>query len=264
MGVNDLMKKFKEKVKENNFLWSTIIILATSSIYMEGFSTAAKRPFSLTDPSISYPFIKSEKYDNLKLFLICVILPFALVSLLTFIDKVENKFHRFYKTTTCYAFALSLAVFLTTFLKIRLAKLRPDFLARCGPNIKSSELSNILYDEIVCTAPLGEFALNDGYKSCPSGHSTLSMCGMLFLSIWLYQTYGKKTKNGLVSILCFAPMLVSFDVATSRIYDFKHDYYDILSGSIVGVTSTIISVVFIKLCDVDDDYDNENSGLLPI
>lgn len=257
-----MWKKFLVKVKNNLLLWGTSSTLIILAIYLELFATAARRPFSLTDKTISYPFIENEKYGDISLLLLGYVFPQLLMLALVVTDSKGQKFFRFYKTISCFTFAVALAVFTVTFSKIRLAKLRPDFLARCGPVAKSLETSSqTLYTEEVCSSPFGKAILNDGYKSCPSGHSTISMCGMLFLSLWLFRSYGQNQKSGVLKLLCFAPLFLALDVITSRIYDFKHDYFDILSGSIVGAGAVLVSGAFIEL---NEDDDSDVDPLLPL
>lgn len=250
--LKDLMTKFQELAKENLMLWSSILGLLIVSFYMEKIATPAKKPFSLSDPTIAYPFTENERYSENMLFIVCLLFPLLIITMLIVIDDIGSKFQRFYKSTSCFSFAIALSAFMTSFLKIRIAKLRPDFLARCDPT-NIGELSNnvLLYDESICSAPLGQFILNDGYKSCPSGHSSMSMCGMLFLSIWLYLTYGKTCQRGLLKLMCFIPLLLSFDVITSRIYDFRHGYFDVMFGTFVGIVCTLLSIINIELTIAD-------------
>lgn len=259
---------FMRKVSENLLLWITNGILLTLSLYIELFSVPAKRPFSLDDISISNPYVEFEKYSNTKLALVCGILPILLTSIIIVFDKKNNKFTRFYKAISCFVFSLSITVFITTFLKVRLAKLRPDFLARCAPDlskISSTSKTIALYTEEICTYPYGHFILNDGYKSCPSGHSTVSVTGMLFFSLWFYNEYAKTNKNGIIKMLCFVPFLIALDVATSRIYDFKHGYYDIITGSIIGAFGAVLGVYNLDLfAEDDEDEFPYNSSILPV
>lgn len=264
MNYLTVWKRYQDKMKENVLLWSITIILIVISLYTESYFEAAKRPFSITDAKISYPFTLYERYDDFKLLSVCVVLPLILTTMIIMVDynTFNQKFQKFYKTTSCFSFAIAITVFITTFLKIRLAKLRPDFLSRCSPNIELDEINqNIIYTEEICTAPFGEKILNDGYKSCPSGHSAVSTCGMLFLSLWIYKHYGKNNKNGIIPILCFAPLLITIDVVTSRIYDFRHDYYDIISGTVIGALGTLISIKYIEL---EEGKDDEMEIILPI
>ena len=267
MQLKDLINKFWGKVKENLLLWGINVILLTSSVYMEVFAQAATRPFSVHDIAISYPFVINEKYDNLNLVIISALLPLIVMTTLILVDQVKgNKVKRFYHTVSLFIFCMSINGFSTTFTKIRLAKLRPDFLARCGPLLKKDEMkTGILYGDEICSAPFGEFIFKDGYKSCPSGHSSVSMCGMLFLSIWLYHSYGKKLKNDnnknlITKFLCFAPILMAIDVITSRIYDFKHSYNDVICGTIVGILSVVIPVHYYNLKDIE----GEEEIILPV
>jgi diacylglycerol diphosphate phosphatase/phosphatidate phosphatase len=265
LDLQQLKDFFIMKVSENLVLWITTGFLLTFSAYLEKFGVAAKRPFSLTDLTISNPFIEFEKYNNTKLFLACGILPICIATIFIFSDKKNGKFHRFYKMISCFLFALGLSVFITTFLKVRFAKLRPDFLARCKPILKDNEISRtLLYTEEICSAPFGEFTLNDGYKSCPSGHSTVSICCMLFFSLWLYYGYGKNNKTKVMKILSFTPMLLAFDIATSRIYDFKHGYFDILSGSLIGALGAIVSVYHLGINHEEQEGEYFEDTILPL
>lgn len=267
MPINGLVKKFQDKAKGNILLWATTFSLFLLAIYWEVFSTPAKRPFSISDPRISNPFVEYERYDNFKLASLCVLLPLLAMSLLILVDNQRDKFHRFYKCVSVFTFSTGLSVFLTTFAKVRLTKLRPDFLARCGPILSKTDARTILYTEEICSMPLGEFLLDDGYKSCPSGHSTLAVSGMLFVSLWLYHTYGKNLSRAnnsgrIMRILCFSPMLLAIDICASRIYDFRHDYFDILCGGTVGALSTIIGVVVLDLSETV--IDSEAEVILPV
>lgn len=258
MPLSEILVRFKDRAQENALLWATISTLIILAGYMEKIATPAKRPFSLQDSTISYPFTESERYPENWLFILCIIGPLLVTSSLIFTDEIKGKFHRFYKTTTCLTFSIALTGFLTAFLKIRFAKLRPDFLARCGVDMEKVAMSGtsvLLHEEIVCSAPYGANILADGYKSCPSGHSSISTCGMLFVSLWLFHTYGKHNKNRLVKLICFTPVLLSLDIITSRIYDFRHGYIDILLGTVIGATCTILSVSYLDLSNVAESED---------
>lgn len=83
-------------------------------------------------------------------------------------------------------------------LKDLAGKPRPDLLARCDPDLSSAALSRykvgglgnvvsgaaLVVDWHICrnkNLP----ALNDGFSSWPSGHSSYACAGMLYLSLWL-------------------------------------------------------------------------------
>lgn len=260
MSMDEFYNRFKMKARDNVLLWAVIVVMILFAGITERFGIASTRPFSLNEIPISYPYIANEKYSDKLLLFVCFLVPLAVTTALIFSDGKSKEFQRFYKTISSFTFAMGLAVFITTFLKIRLAKLRPDFLARCGAKLKKGDLETVMFTVDICTAPYGEFVLNDGFKSCPSGHSTVSMCGMLFLSLWLYYTYAREHTNGIVKILCFTPLLVALDVVTSRIYDFKHDYYDVTLGSVIGIAATLVAVQFVHL----EELKEEQELILPV
>lgn len=241
MNFSDVVGQFQEKIRDNVFLWTLIFGLNAVSIVIELTSIPATRPFLLNDVSISYPFIESETYSDVGLIFIAIFLPVMLFGVFIYLDSKNDKFHRFYKAVSGLLFGIGLSMILTTFLKVRMTKLRPDFLARCAPLLKKGESGVGLFTHNICSAPFGERILYEGFKSNPSGHSSLAFAAMLFVSMWLYDTYGRKLQNRVLSLMCFSPLFLALDVATSRIYDFKHDYYDITFGTFIGLAGTIIS-----------------------
>lgn len=68
-------------------------------------------------------------------------------------------------------------------MKFYIGRLRPDFLARCLPDVSRAKPSDIfkygdltLYTEVICT---GERSIIlDGHKSFPSGHASMSWAGL--------------------------------------------------------------------------------------
>ncbi|TID28722.1 hypothetical protein CANINC_002349 [Pichia inconspicua] len=262
MNFDELLGKFQEKVRDNALLWTIILLLNALSIVFELTSIPATRPFSLTDISISYPFVEAERYDDLTLLFLSIMLPIALFGTFISLDNKNCKFHRFYEAISGFLFGIGLSMIFTTFLKVRMAKLRPDFLARCAPLLKKGESEIGLFTHEICSAPFGERILNEGFKSNPSGHSSLASASMLFFSLWLYDTYGRKSHNKMISLICFSPLFIAFDVATSRIYDFKHDYYDIYFGTIIGIVGALIGFLYIY----ESERDNEDTGntILPV
>ncbi|GMM29425.1 phosphatidate phosphatase [Martiniozyma asiatica (nom. inval.)] len=280
MSFGEMSDRYRDKIRNNILPWIVIALTVICSGYMEVLATPAKRPFSLTDASIGYPFAVSQKYNDFMLFVTAVIVPFGVISLISFIDNsktesIQTRFHHYYITTMKFFLSIGITIFLTTFLKIRLAKLRPDFLERCGPDISLKEIASnssdtiLLYDESICTMPLGRRLLDDGYKSCPSGHSSVAICGLGFLAIWLLQRYAYTTENsedgnnvkklnGSVWVLSCIPLLLALDIATSRIYDFRHAYWDIITGLIVGIIGLIAGFI----AAVDDS--NDHGLVLPL
>lgn len=261
MDVGHFVDRLGVKVRSNLAVWVVISTLVVSSGYMELMATPAKRMFSLVDPAISNPFELHEKYNDAWLMIMSVFVPIVLFTGVIFADfKISDKFHTFYNTLVEFCLGVSTTMFLTTFLKIRLAKLRPDFLERCGPALKLLKNANAtLYDESVCTAPMGTRILADGYKSCPSGHSSMSVVGLGFVSLWLIRRYYSKSQvKSLVVFVGLLPTLLALDVATSRISDFRHSYVDVMSGCVVGIVGLAVAAF------AHEETDDKNEVILPV
>ena len=91
--------------------------------------------------------------------------------------------------------SLALAFFATQGMKNLFGKPRPDLLARCQPNlstIASNSIGNyssgfnpewVLVDYTICQQT-DKSLLDDGFRSFPSGHSSMSWSGLLYLALF--------------------------------------------------------------------------------
>ncbi|EDR28748.1 phosphatidic acid phosphatase type 2 domain-containing protein 1B, putative [Entamoeba dispar SAW760] len=125
-------------------------------------------------------------------------------------------------STITFFFAVSLCLFLTNAFKLFSGKPRPNYYSLIDNN-KASK----------------------GYQSFPSGHSSTTFNGMMFLTLLLCGEY--KVFNGDGSILkligCCFPLLFGFLVAISRVRDYFHGYDDIIAGSLLGCVIALLCYV---------------------
>lgn len=155
-------------------------------------------PFSLVDLSISYPY-KNELVSTTDLTLAAVILP-AIIILLVSIFCVPGPYaskqvprgllvrRKLWEWNTGWlglALSVMMALLITTGLKNIFGKPRPNMLASCQPDtslqaIQAHTVGNyaagyssywVLVDHTICTQK-DKAALNDGFRSFPSGHSS--------------------------------------------------------------------------------------------
>ena len=137
-----------------------------------------------------------------------------------------------------------MTTFLTNSIKLYVGYLRPIFYEVCQPDDN--------YED--CTS--GEE--NDARKSFPSGHSSMSFCGLALLSFFLENQFGvsrlrywrQDPSTGqvvmsykrsirlerIISIFCYAPMVFAGFIATSRIADNKHFPADVVGGAVLGTS----------------------------
>jgi membrane-associated phospholipid phosphatase len=157
--------------------------------------------------------------------------------------------HKDFHKTSCVFFAgLGLTVLLTDLVKLYVGYLRPIFYDICEPDGAYEECTSGDDREI--------------RLSFPSGHASLSFCGLVLLSLYLERSFGitklrvwkhdastgqivlsHTSYPGLrrvISILCYAPVLLAGFIASSRVVDNKHFPVDVVGGSILGSTVAVL------------------------
>jgi diacylglycerol diphosphate phosphatase/phosphatidate phosphatase len=121
-----------------------------------------------------------------------------------------------------FAMAIGLSEGTTVLLKLWIQRPRPNFYSLCG------------FDKslLKCTADLHH--LREANFSFPSGHSSLSCCGMTFL-VWYLLGNNQNTKRPMVHALnAILPWGWTIFVAASRIADSWHHPSDVLAGLALG------------------------------
>lgn len=89
--------------------------------------------------------------------------------------------------------------------------------------------------------------IDDGFKSFPSGHSSLAFAGLGFLSLYLAAKMHLFDRRGvaLKAWIAVAPLTGATLIAISRTMDNRHHATDVLIGSLLGFW---ISVLVYHLC----------------
>lgn len=160
------------------------------------------------------------------------------------------------------AFAVSLTFtgFVTNFLKVLIGRPRPDFLDRCQP--KEGTPTDVLVDTSVCTNTDTAVVL-EGFKSLPSGHSSIAFGSFFFLSLWMAGQLGVFSKsplfisngNGVKGLVCTAPILFATYVGISRTEDYRHRGSDVIAGSLIGIAIAWVSYRLFFPALASDDCD---------
>ena len=171
-----------------------------------------KHAFSLSDPAISYPYKPNDTVTFGELMVVALVGPGVitfLVSLLfvpgSTVGRRTSKAllwrRKFWEWNTAWmglGVALAFSFMVTEGLKNLAGKPRPDLLARCNPDTSASALHKYqvggLYGPVYGESTMVDWhicrnqdrsVLNDGFTSWPSGHSSFSWAGMLYLTLWL-------------------------------------------------------------------------------
>lgn len=179
------------------------------------------RSFSIDDRSISNEFKKEEMVPNIAVVIISQIIPLIIIGFILF--KRDLRYYSIMKGLFYCLTAQFLTLSITNFLKITVGRLRPDFLGRCQP-IGGK-----------CTGSLTDII--EGRKSFPSGHSSVSFCGSFYLVLFLREHETKYWVDVAVALFYLAESVV---VAITRILDFRHHFFDVVSGACIGIFSASI------------------------
>jgi len=184
--------------------WITIVLIAVT-----GALSVLIRPhqqiFSPTDPHLQFPLMESTVPDW-AVPMVGFILPLVIfLCLFTFsrspanVIKEQNVLHGRI-LGLCMSNALTLTI--TNFVKVGVGRPRPNFLALTG--------------YVAGTFTSSQAAIDQAFSSFPSGHSSMSFCGLGFLSFVLFNAYHPAfTADGAVpnstwrTVMCLLPWVLS-------------------------------------------------------
>ncbi len=103
---------------------------------------------------------------------LCIILLWAVV--------FQPGFHTVHVSILGLLISIILTTFITDVVKNSVGRPRPDLIARCKPKKGTPEHELVTID--VCTET-NHHILHDGWRSFPSGHSSLAFSGLGFLAL---------------------------------------------------------------------------------
>ena len=155
------------------------------------------RPFSLTDPTISFPYVVNEKISTVTLVLVALVAPAIIIALICLIfvpgptvsDNTAKPLlwrRKLWEWQTAWlglGLTLASTFFFTDAMKNLFGKPRPDLLSRCDPDIANLQQYVVggfgsqvaggiqLVSWKICRQS-NLSILNDGFVSFPSGHSS--------------------------------------------------------------------------------------------
>ncbi|KAI0093873.1 PAP2-domain-containing protein [Irpex rosettiformis] len=200
-----------------------------------------KRDFSLQDKTIQYPYAEVERVPNWALAVICFASPAVLLPIINLLT-VRSKWD-FHISWLGLVVSLSLTAVVSEVTKITVGRPRPDMISRCVPQPGSTDPPFGLSTSDICTADRNTYEFNDGWRSFPSGHSSLSFAGLGFLSFYLagkLRLFDRQAYTFKVWLV-ITPLIGATLVAVSRTMDYRHHWQDVLSGSILGIVLSYLT-----------------------
>nr|AIY99929.1 lipid phosphate phosphatase 1 [Eimeria tenella] len=268
-------------------LMTCIILLVWSLVLLP--KPAVVRGAFCNNTGISAPY-QRESVSSFGLFGICFGIPFFLVavvellfsavrstregnqeetSVTLFNKKLSQTLVDLYKYWGTLAVSLNLAFLLTNALKAAVGSLRPHFLDVCKPDwsqvaCKDPTSERYVYvDNFHCTGD--PKLMEEARRSFPSGHSSCTVCGMLFGALYLHFRFscqgqstgccseqplkrGRKSAiveqvysafQALVPFLQAIMLLLALYIPATRIRENFHHGRDVAAGMAIGVLSTL-------------------------
>lgn len=249
---------------------SCILMLLLYRGILHHRSDGFHQQFTLNDPSIQHPHTDNQRVPEHLLTLLSVVLPIVCIACCSMLLK---------QRWTCLnmgllGFAMTIVITgcITELGKNLVGRPRPDFLARCKPtqtNIESSKYHSLLVDYTICSTPITSHTLADGFKSFPSGHSSMAFSGLTFLAWYIrgfFTAILRKITSGAYEqvpheepirleegsdreteeapqhlvlsslVLPLLPLILAAYIAVSRLMDYRHHPTDILAGTILGAS----------------------------
>jgi len=190
------------------FDWVVLIVAAGIGAVLDRIEPN-KRPFSLNDPNISFPYAEHETVPTWLLVIIIGAAPAAIIAVvcLIFVPGAtvpkntpaslvwKRKLWELHVGWLGLLLSVASAFFFTSGMKNLYGKPRPDLLDRCNPDIDNAAKYVVggfagenplgrLYSAAICTET-DSHKLDDGFRSYPSGHASTSAAGLVYLSLFL-------------------------------------------------------------------------------
>jgi membrane-associated phospholipid phosphatase len=168
-----------------------------------------KRPFTLANDDIAYPYKTKETFSSAVLVVVALIAPAVIIFLVAFllvpgptVPKStprslvwRRKLWEWFAGWTGLALSCATAWIITNGMKNLIGHWRPDLLSRCNPDVtnianyavggypNTTQGSYLVTWQICQTTD--QSTLDDGFRSFPSGHASFSAAGLIYLSLFL-------------------------------------------------------------------------------
>ncbi|KAK4144652.1 PAP2 superfamily-domain-containing protein [Dichotomopilus funicola] len=193
------------------FDWAVLVAFAAIG-YVLGDITPNKRPFSLDNRDIAFPFTVKETVPVWLLVIVGIVVPIVIIIIICLVLVPgatvpvgtpksliwKRKLWELHTGLLGLALSLVAAWFITNGMKNLFGKPRPDLLSRCQPDLdnlsdyiiggvkglKTATTAGQLVSPNICKNP-DKYQLEDGFRSYPSGHSSSAAAGLLYFSLFL-------------------------------------------------------------------------------
>ncbi|XP_022252853.1 phospholipid phosphatase 2-like isoform X2 [Limulus polyphemus] len=253
---SEVNKKVGAKVTDNLFrkifdslLWTCALVficLSVSGIFPPNHSS-----FSCNDVSIQHPFGGDTIGAGILIttLIFCPILVFFITEAVHYYPiTTRAHFQHYYNQCSAvlknFLLGFLYVFFVTELSKSLVGELRPHFLDTCKPDWSKINCSQGIISEYSCTGSGPYWLVKvDIYKSFPSGHASLSFYTSVFVSLYVQVRIHRTSKSHLLkSWLQLLFLSWALVCSLTRISDYRHFWWDVLVGSLVGIVGGILTM----------------------
>lgn len=245
-----------------------LLVFAIPLVYFKKFGKPYKRGFFCNDQSLMHPF-KESTIKNWMLYFIGLVIPLCVIIIVELVlsQKEESEesepyvvlgmeipgwLVQCYKKIGIFAFGAAVAQLATDIAKYSIGRLRPHFIAVCQPIIDGAPCDETMegskyIEEFKCSAQgTSDRMLKEMRLSFPSGHSSFTFYTMVYITFYLQSRMTYKGSTLLRHFLQFLLIMMAWFTGLSRISDYKHHWFDVLAGSLLGSIVAIIMAVYVS------------------
>lgn len=199
------------------------------------------RPFEWTDPAISYSYTPNTfPMWSVILCMILVCIVYIAGEYITY-RRHCTTIHSFIAHVNgwivTHLYSVTIAFVIVNLSKLYAGRLRPDFIDRLRLENITIKNSSSLTPEQLCAAA------REGRLSFPSGHSSSIFSGIMPVCLYLLGLFRVLHGGSLALVtIALSPLILPIAVAISRTRDHRHNFDDILAGSLIGILAALLCV----------------------
>jgi len=202
-----------------------------------------KQPFALSNISLQYPYAVRDRVPAWAAAVAAAVAPLVLMAAWIVAQGVSSKerARSMFWQMNCALLGLALSVagalVITDIFKNVTGRPRPDVIARCMPPLDAMDPQPAgLVTVSICTQTDASI-LRDGWRSFPSGHTSIAFSGFGFFSLWIAGRTRVLDGKGEVwkSLLALIPLIAASLIGLSRIQDARHHPFDVLFSAALGM-----------------------------
>lgn len=228
LGSHTVQSHGVKLAKSHKHDWFILIFLAILTIVLNLIHPFHRFVGKDMMTDLRYP-LKSNTVPVWAVPMISLVLPMVIFAAFYFYRRDVYDLHH---ALLGILYSVLLTGVITVAIKDAVGRPRPDFFWRCFPEGK--EVYDLITGDVMCNGD--KLVIKEGYKSFPSGHTSSSFAGLVFLALYLSGKVQVFDRKGHVAKLCIVvlPLLIASLVGISRVDDYWHHWQDVFAGGLIG------------------------------